>query len=58
MKMKDCSKCRFRYCCTLACDYARCTVMITRRNDRMQILINVLDKIKKEISPTSSLYDR
>lgn len=24
----------------------------------MQILINVLDKIKKEISPTSSLYDR
>ena len=24
----------------------------------MQILINVLDEIKKEISPTSSLYDR
>lgn len=24
----------------------------------MQILINVLDKIKKEISPISSLYDR
>ena len=24
----------------------------------MQILINVLDKIKKEISSTSSLYDR
>ena len=24
----------------------------------MQILINALDKIKKEIYPTSSLYDR
>ena len=24
----------------------------------MQILINALDKIKKEISPASSLYDR
>lgn len=24
----------------------------------MQILINIMDKIKKEISPTSSLYDR
>nr|DAX50910.1 MAG TPA: hypothetical protein [Bacteriophage sp.] len=28
--------------------------MITRRSDRMQILIKVMDEIKKEISPTSS----